>query len=273
MADANPIMLPGRQKGPTPKLPRQFLRPTPPLLAQPIEWPALRVIDFDHQDRPHFTGSLDRLVGTACHGMEAKSASLWRRTALSDAFATLLPILSDYVGAEQLLEQIDCSQDPAYRMRNATAEHAQDRLIDVLYVLRTLPFEAAEDIPLRRMAFLLTVMRGCNGAEVRRLHQLMEDNFDQVFSLPGNLPGQLHRKLLLQWTRPLVASFVALSFLDNVCVEEDDAYDSETFYDETAYQVFSQAFCDDAPPTQQVCCSVEGPQHLILVLGYIRPGS
>lgn len=137
-----------------------------------------------------------------------------RGTALSTAFAALLPVLAEYVRAERDLEDIGFSLDPAYGNWNKAAEDAQDRLIDALHTLRILPLEMAADLPLRRMVLTLHAMRYEGGSVARRLHRRMEEAFDGKFRLPGTSPTAQHRSLLLTWARPLIADFIALPIFD-----------------------------------------------------------
>ncbi|MDO9527260.1 MAG: hypothetical protein Q7J57_17265 [Gemmobacter sp.] len=137
-----------------------------------------------------------------------------RETALSNAFSTLLSILSEYTKAEHDLEDIGYSQDPAYAAWHDASDHAQDRLIDVLRDLQNLPLEVPEDILFRRMALLLHEMRWTDGKAARYMHERLQDNFYRWFQVLGDSPTASHRKLLLNWSRPIIAAFLALPLFD-----------------------------------------------------------
>ena len=140
-------------------------------------------------------------------------------TALSAAFVALLPILSAYIRAERNLEDIGYSLDPAYSEWHRESEAAQDRLIDLLHDLRTVPLGIAMDAPLRKVALMIHAMR-CDPLEARALHRKTNAAFETRFRVPGIGPMAQHRRLLLAWCRPLLASFAALPLFDPA--PEDD---------------------------------------------------
>lgn len=148
-----------------------------------------------------------------------------RETALSTAFATLLPALAEYVRAERDLEDIGYSLDPAYSEWHRESEAAQDRLIDLLHDLRTAPLGIAMDAPLRKMALMIHAMR-CDPERARDLHWRMDARFEAQFRVTGMGPMAQHRKVLLNWARPLIASFVALPIFDQV-EESTSPYDRD----------------------------------------------
>lgn len=155
-----------------------------------------------------------------------------RETAISTAFSVFLPILADYVRAERDLEDIGYSMDPAYAAWNEASDHAQDRLIDVLRLLRDLPLEIPEDLSLQRAALAVHAMRYEGGPAARRRHQRMEEVFERTYLLPGTSPTALHRNLLMTWARPLIACLIALPIFDTAGEEangEDIAGGSAPF--------------------------------------------
>jgi hypothetical protein len=161
------------------------------------------------------------VVAPLPHALAIPSPDLPQQTALSHAFAMLLPILSDNVRAERDLESVGYSWDLACAKWFEEAERAQDRLIDVLHHLRTLPVERPEDIPLRRIAQYLHAMRGSSADVARNIHQRMERHFEAQFILPGKSLTAQHRNLLMQWSRPIIAAFVALPLFDSDADDED----------------------------------------------------
>lgn len=86
--------------------------------------------------------------------------------------------------------------DPAYQEWHRESDGAQDRLIDVLHVLRIAPMGIAMDAPLRKMALLIHAMR-CDPLEARALHQRMDGAFETHFRVPGHGTMAQHRRLLL----------------------------------------------------------------------------
>ena len=144
-----------------------------------------------------------------------------RDSATSAAFASLLPILAAYIRAERDLEDINYSLDPAYFEWHRESEEAQDRLIDVLHVLRATPIGIAMDAPLRRMALLIHTMHN-DPEHARVLHQKMDAEFATRFRVPGRDPMADHRNLLLSWCRPLVADFTRLPIFDPAPEAADD---------------------------------------------------
>lgn len=136
-----------------------------------------------------------------------------RESTISRAFAALLPILAGYIRAERDLEDIGFSLDPAYSAWHRESDRFQDRLIDMLRVLRSAPIGVSMDVPLRRMALLVHVMR-CEQARARALHQKMDAAFDLHFRVPGKGPMARHRTLMLSWCRPHVANLATLPLFD-----------------------------------------------------------
>lgn len=142
-------------------------------------------------------------------------------TAITNAFSMLLPILAEYVSAERDLEDVNFSSDPAYANWHMDAERAQDRLIDVLHDLRTLPVQTSQDAPLRRIAVFLHAMRTSNAATARVIHQQMEADFEAQLKQPQTVTTKLQRTLLIQWARPHIAAFAALPVFE--CDADDEA--------------------------------------------------
>ena len=143
-----------------------------------------------------------------------------RESVIATAFASLLPILTAYIRAERDLEDVGFSLDPAYAQWHHDSEEAQDRLIDVLHVLRTAPLGIAIDAPLRRMALLIHAMRD-DPEQARDLCQKMEAEFTTRFRVPGRGAMADHRNLLLSWCRPLIADFASLPLFDPTPGEEN----------------------------------------------------
>ncbi|WP_226779761.1 hypothetical protein [Oceaniglobus trochenteri] len=133
-----------------------------------------------------------------------------RDTATSNAFAALLPILTENIDAQRDLEDVGFSMDTPYTNWMRDAERAEDRLMDVLKDLRTLPLETPEDIPLRRIANMLHEMRRSQVDTARDIHRRFQEGFDLRFVLRDTSATARHRNLLMQWSQPLIASFAAL---------------------------------------------------------------
>ena len=146
-------------------------------------------------------------------------------TALTNAFSMLLPILADYVSAERDLEDVGFSSDPAYANWHMDAERAQDRLIDVLHDLRTLPVQTSQDVPLRRIAVFLHAMRTSNAATARAIHQQMEEDFEAQLGRPHTTTTKLQRTLMMQWARPHIAAFAALPVFEGEPDDEIEAFE------------------------------------------------
>lgn len=145
-----------------------------------------------------------------------------RESVIATAFASLLPILAAYIRAERALEDVGFCLDPAYAQWHHDSEEAQDRLIDVLHVLRTAPLGIAMDASLRRMALLIHAMRD-DPEHARNLCQKMEVEFATRFRVPGRGAMADHRNLLLAWCRPLVADFASLPLFDTDPQDEDES--------------------------------------------------
>lgn len=148
------------------------------------------------------------------------------QTALSDTFAMLMPILQQYVEAEKGLETIGYSMDPAYGNYNEDSERAQDRLIDILHDLCTLPVEVPEDMPLQNVALHLHALRLSEKGEARGVFRDLDEEITRTLAVPvTNLAG-FHRHVLLQWALPFIAAYVALPLFDDL-EEDDDEYPSD----------------------------------------------
>lgn len=117
-----------------------------------------------------------------------------RDTAMSNAFAALLPILTENIEAQRDLEDVGFSMDTPYTNWMRDAERAQDRLIDVL---RTLPLEMPQDIPLRRIADMLHNMRDSHVDIARDIHRRFQEGFDLQFVLPDTTATARHRNLMI----------------------------------------------------------------------------
>lgn len=133
-----------------------------------------------------------------------------RDTAMSNAFAALLPILTENIDAQRVLEDVGFSMDTPYTNWMRDAERAQDRLIDVLHNLRTLPLEMTQDIPRCRIADMIHNMRDSHVDIDRDIHRRFQEGFDLRFVLPDTTATARHRNLLIQWSQPLIATFAAL---------------------------------------------------------------
>lgn len=230
MADAVPIMLPAGHKG----------------LSR-------RVGAFEARERSEGPQSHGVPISETVALSNPPQSDFLQPTALSNAFTTFLPILSDYVRAEQRLEQIDADSAPEYAPAIAAAERAQDCLIDALHALRSLPLETHADVPLRRMALLVNVIRGSDGPEARRLHGLMEDNFADIFCMTRRGPIGLHRCGLLAAARPIIAELVALTLFDSLTLDAPEPYSVENFHDQIALRIFSRAGAGDDLGVQSPC--------------------
>lgn len=77
----------------------------------------------------------------------------------------------------------------------------------------TPPLGSPIDAPLRKMALLIHAMR-CDPEHARFLHRTMDAAFEARFRVPGHGAHADHRKVLLNWARPLIADFVALPIFD-----------------------------------------------------------
>lgn len=144
-----------------------------------------------------------------------------RDTAMSNAFAALLPILTENIDAQRDLEDVGFSMDTPYTNWMRDAERAQDRLIDVLHDLRSLPLETPKDAPLRRIASMLHNMRCSHVDTARDIHERFQEGFDLRFILRGTTATARHRNLLMQWSQPLIAGFAALPIFA-ADTDEDD---------------------------------------------------
>jgi hypothetical protein len=230
MADAVPIMLPAGHKG----------------LSR-------RVGAFEARERSKGPKSNGVPISVTAALSNPPQSAFLQHTALSNAFTTFLPILSDYVRAEQRLEQIDANSAPKYAPAIAAAERAQDCLIDALHALRSLPLETHADVPLRRMALLVNVIRGSDGPEARRLHGLMQDHFTGIFCMTRRSPLGLHRCGLLAAARPIIAELVALTLFDSLTLDAPEPYSVENFHDQIALGIFGRAGAGGGLGVQSPC--------------------
>lgn len=160
------------------------------------------------------------------HSFEQGPPDHPRDTEMSNAFAGLLPILTENIDAQRDLEDVGFSMDTPYSNWMRDAERAQDRLIDVLSDLRTLPLEMPQDIPLRRIANMLHNMRCSHVDTARDIHRRFQEGFDLRFVLPDTTATARHRNLLMQWSQPLIASFAALPMFE-ADTNEDDIGDND----------------------------------------------
>lgn len=142
-----------------------------------------------------------------------------RQSAITAGFTALLPVLSAYIRAERDLEDISYSLDPAYSEWHRESEAAQDHLIDILHGLRNAPLGNPMDAPLRKVGLLIHAM-GCDPEHARALHQTMDAAFETRFRVPGHGAHADHRKVLLNWARPLIADFVTLPIFDQAAEDE-----------------------------------------------------
>lgn len=81
------------------------------------------------------------------------------------------------------------------------------------------------DAPLCKMALLIHAMR-CDPERARALHQTMDAAFEARFRVPGHGTHADHRRVLLNWARPLIADFVALPIFDQAEEAEGAGCDS-----------------------------------------------
>lgn len=200
MATANPITMPASQKDLTLCAVLSGQPPAETVCA--LSLPTLRN-DID------LSGS-DTCIPPVMH-----------ESTISAAFAAFLPILATYIRAERELEDVGFSLDPAYSEWHRESDEAQDRLIDMLYILRSAPIGVSMDVPLRRMALLIHAMR-CEPDQARTLHRNMDAAFETRFRVPGSGAMAQHRTLMLSWCRPLVADLVSLPLFDSDPEAEDD---------------------------------------------------
>lgn len=147
-----------------------------------------------------------------------------RETALSVAFAALLPLLANFVQAERDLEDIGYSQDPAYGFWLRDTEIAQENLTTALHHFHALPQEVPEDRPLHNFAEVIDAMLGAEEpGGARRLLQQLQVAFFTHFQVPGIGPTTLHRNSLLIQALHLTRAMIALPLFDGEELSDPDS--------------------------------------------------
>lgn len=108
-------------------------------------------------------------------------------TAASKAFSRLLGALAAHIEAERDIEDV-ASFDPAFIDWQRDAERARADVLSIIAELRHAPIHRQEDIPLKRMNYVMYAMiqSDCS-EEFLRLRTFMSSNVS-LFSCPGQGP-------------------------------------------------------------------------------------
>lgn len=131
-----------------------------------------------------------------------EDASFSQPSFLSTLFSTALGAFATVIERERDIADVDI-WDPAFRDWLATAERAQDRLADLLRLLRTTPVSRPSDRPLKLAAFLLQATLGSECPdEVAHLRQVAQEKasyflLDEESATNRQVNGMLRRALVL----------------------------------------------------------------------------
>lgn len=173
-------------------------------------------------------------IATSCmtHGAAQVPPALpVRDTALSSAFAAMLPVLSRFITAERDMADISASYDPAYGAWHLEAERAGTALDQCLTQMQRLPIERLEDAPLRRMVLLIDAMLNDNDpAQARRTHRQMQLVFFLRYQVAGFSDVAQHCNGMLIQARHLVDALVQLPLFDfsaECVIPVDDEADAD----------------------------------------------
>lgn len=157
-------------------------------------------------------------IATSCmtHGAAQVLPALpVRDTALSSAFAAMLPVLSRFIIAERDMADISASYDPAYGAWHRESERARTTLDQCLMQLHSIPIQRLEDAPLQRMTLLIDAMlNNDDPAQARRTYRQMQLVFFLRYQVTGFSEVAQHCNGMLIQARHLVDALVQLPLFD-----------------------------------------------------------
>lgn len=153
-------------------------------------------------------------MNIAAH-MTLGAGTLAPDTAVTVAFAQLLPALTFFIEAERDLQDVSPSYDPAYANWHRDAGLARARLDTALRAFHALPVQRPEDRPLRHMAlFVDALLRDDDPAGPRHLHRQMQLVFFQRFQVRGFGARAQQCNAMLIHARHLIDAMIRLPLFD-----------------------------------------------------------